>query len=283
MTALRVLYPLVMLLGFNGAAVGLVALGAPHWTLAPLLFAAIAASFGVERLIPYERGWNAGRGDTLRDWLHFVVNETSGAAGVLVLPLVASIAPWGDRWPKHWPLALQLLLAVVVFDAGVTLTHWASHRVPFLWRFHAVHHSVKRFYGFNGLMKHPVHQAIETGVGVLPLVLFGLPPAVASLLAFSAGIQLLLQHSNADYTLGAVGRWLALSAGHRFHHLKSASEGDVNFGFFTTVWDRLLGTWSFDPERRFTSDDLGMADAPDYPDGYAAQLAEPFRSRAPTP
>ncbi|MCP2319266.1 hypothetical protein APR12_004633 [Nocardia amikacinitolerans] len=62
----------------------------------------------------------------------------------------------------------------------------------------------------------------------------------------------------------------------RFHHLKWAGIGDVNFGLFTLVWDHLLHHYSYDPARRFTSDDLGMAAKPDYPVGYLAQLAEPF-------
>lgn len=70
---------------------------------------------------------------------------------------------------------------------------------------------------------------------------------------------------------------LALNQAHRFHHLKWAGLGDVNFGLFTLIWDHLLRTYSYDPERRFTSDDLGMAAKPHYPNDYLAQLAEPFR------
>lgn len=67
-----------------------------------------------------------------------------------------------------------------------------------LWRFHAVHHSVKRFYGSNGRMKHPIHPAIEMVVGAAPLVVVVLPPRVATAVALCTAIQLLLQHSNVD-------------------------------------------------------------------------------------
>ena len=98
------------------------------------------------------------------------------------------------------------------------------------------------------------------------------------MLAFATGIQLLLQHSNADYTVGPLRYVLSLNEGHRFHHLKWAGVGDVNFGLFTLIWDHMLGTFSYDPERRFTSDDLGIAKEPDFPSGYLAQLREPFRA-----
>lgn len=172
------------------------------------------------------------------------------------------------------PFALQVLAAVLIADLGITLTHYANHKISLLWRFHAVHRSTKRFYGFNGLMKHPLHQALEMSAGVAPLILIGLPVDVASALA----VQLLLQHSNADYRIGALKYVLALNEGHRFHHLKWAGVGDVNFGLFTRAWDHLLGTFSYDPARRFTSEQLGMAAKPDYPTAYLAQLAEPFRA-----
>ena len=100
---------------------------------------------------------------------------------------------------------------------------------------------------------------------------------VAAALAACVAVQLLLQHSNVDYRVGPLRRVLALNEGHRFHHLKWAGIGDVNFGLFTLVWDHLYRTFSFQPDRVFTSDDLGMAAKPTYPDGYLDQLVEPFR------
>ncbi|WP_216612779.1 sterol desaturase family protein [Myxococcus xanthus] len=265
-----------MLVGVNGAALALVHGGASKPWLGGLLLAAIVATFLVERAIPYEPDWNRSHGDVGRDLLHFLVNETSNVLALLSLPFLSGWACLRDAWPHEWPFVLQVLLAVLVFDFGVTLTHWLSHRVPALWRLHVVHHSVKRFYGFNGLMKHPLHQALEMTVGVAPLLLVGLPSGVASALAALAFVQLLMQHSNADYTVGPMKYLLALNAGHRFHHLKWAGVGDVNFGFFTHLWDYLLGTWSYTPEKRFSSDDLGIAKEPDFPVGYWAQLREPF-------
>jgi sterol desaturase/sphingolipid hydroxylase (fatty acid hydroxylase superfamily) len=270
-------YAPLMLLGFNAAAVMLVISGAPKWLLFGLLLAAIALSLLAERFIPYEEDWNRSKNDGARDFLHFVVNEASIVASVLLIPIVAALMPFPSVWPDMWPLWGQLLLAILVADVGITLVHWASHHNNTLWRFHAVHHSVKRMYGFNGLMKHPVHQAIELTAGTLPLVLAGMPLDVAMLLAFAVAVQLLLQHSNADMQIGPLRYVLALAPVHRFHHVKSGREGNVNFGLFTTLWDRLLGTASFDPRRRFKSDDLGIEGAPGYPSSYINQLAKPFQ------
>ena len=267
----------LMLLGINGAAAVLAARGAGEAWLAALIALAVGLSFAAERVLPYEPEWNSAQGDAGRDTAHAFVNETLLLLGVGVIPLLAAISPFPGWWPTGLPFAVQLVGAVLVADFGITMVHLASHHVPVLWRFHAVHHSVRRCYGFNGLMKHPLHQAVETAGGVLPLVLLGMPVSVASALAVCVAVQLLLQHSNVDYQAGVLRRVLALNEGHRFHHLKWAGVGDVNFGLFTLVWDHLCGTFSYDPERRFRTEDLGMAAKPDYPTGYLAQLVEPFR------
>ena len=267
-----------VLLGGNALALTLVSMGAHHVWLAALIVGVIFASFLVERLIPYNTDWNRSHQDRWRDRLHFVVNEGANFLAILGLPFLAALLPNFGVWPVHWPLWGQLLLAIGIVDFGITMAHFASHRIDWLWRFHAVHHSVKRMYGFNGLMKHPLHQLIEGLCGVLPVVLLGVPQGVAWLLVVAIALQLLLQHSNADVRIGPFKYVLALAPAHRFHHLNSAREGDVNFGLFTMVWDWLLGTASFDPNRTFTSDDLGIESEPDYPTDYWSQLIRPFKS-----
>lgn len=207
-----------------------------------------------------------------------MVNEGANFLSILGLPFLAVLLPNFGVWPSHWPLWGQLLLAIGIVDFGITMAHFASHRINWLWRFHAVHHSVKRMYGFNGLMKHPLHQLIEGVCGLLPVILLGVQQDVAWLLVVAIALQLLLQHSNADVRVGPFKYVLALAPAHRFHHLNSAREGDVNFGLFTMVWDWLLGTASFDPNRTFTSDDLGIEGEPDYPTDYWSQLIRPFKS-----
>lgn len=269
-------YVPVMLLGLNGAGIALIAAGAPKYWLLAVLAVAIAMSFGVERTIPYERSWNHEQGDRVRDRIHVAVNETLVLASVAAIPLLAAIVPAPGIWPSNWHFVLQVLAAILIADLGITLVHLASHKIATLWRFHAVHHSVTRFYGLNGLMKHPLHQTVEMAAGVAPLILIGLPVDVASALALAVAIQLLLQHSNADYRIGPAKYVLALNEGHRFHHLKWAGIGDVNFGLFTLVWDHLMRTYSYDPARRFDSTQLGMAAKPHYPLGYLDQLIYPF-------
>lgn len=277
-TVLRICYAPIFLTGFVGLAIWLVAGGvSPLWLL-PLLLAAIGCAFAAEARIPYERAWHHDHGDRVRDILHAAVNEALNVAALAAIPLLAGLLPPGP-WPVQAPFWVQVLLAIVAADLGITLAHWLSHRWRPLWRLHAVHHSVRRLYGLNGLMKHPLHQGVEAVAGVLPLLLLGMPQDVASVLAFAICIQLLLQHGNVDLRPGLPGRLFAWAHLHRYHHIRYGRAGDVNFGLFLTVWDHLLGTAFDGRSYRLGSADLGIGSRPDYPDGYLAQLAEPFRHR----
>lgn len=275
---LSYLYAPLFFVGFVGAALGLVSAGVPAWTLPGLLVAAIAVSFLAERAAPYEEAWNHDKRDSVTNTLHAIVNEAALVYSVLLLPVLTAYLPGLDLWPHGWPLWWQLGLAIVIADFGITLAHYASHRFDVLWRLHAVHHAAPRLYGFNGLMKHPLHQAIEVGAGTAPLMLLGVGQDIAWLLSFSVGIQLLLQHSNVDMRIGPLVYVWAVAPAHRHHHLASKTDGDVNFGLFTALWDHVLGT--FENGRSAPRDgEVGVDGRPDYPRGYLGHLIEPFRWR----
>jgi sterol desaturase/sphingolipid hydroxylase (fatty acid hydroxylase superfamily) len=268
------LYAPLFWLGFIGGGIGLA--GHSLLWLMPLFAVALAVSFTAEWVLPYEVSWNRPTGDRRRDMLHALINEALNALGLLALPGLMTLIAIDGAWPSSWPLWLQVGLAIFIADAGVSLMHYASHRVPWMWRLHAIHHSVERLYGFNGLMKHPLHQLLEATAGLLPLLVLGIPSEVAVLLAFAIAIQLLLQHSNVDMRVGPL-RWIfAWAPLHRFHHMKYGRAGDVNFGLFFTLWDWLLGTGFYTENYRIGAGDLGIGCRPDFPRDYMAQLFDPF-------
>lgn len=253
MHALRLLarygtFPLFFL-GINGVLLWLLAAEALGLAFA-VLGLAIVLMFLIERLIPWQPIWNQDHQDSGRDVLHFLVNTAANHGGLLLLPLLSAAALFPGAWPRHWPYWAQVGVAALVLDLGIAAAHHASHKWSVLWRWHAVHHSAQRLYGFNGLMKHPVHQAIETGSGMLPLLLLGIPPAVATALAFVVAIQLLLQHANADFRIGPLKYLFATAEVHRFHHSNRAAP-------------RLPG-------------EVGLADGDPYPSAYWPQLWRPL-------
>jgi sterol desaturase/sphingolipid hydroxylase (fatty acid hydroxylase superfamily) len=273
-------YVPLMLVGLNGLALHLVANGVRFWIVGTLALIAVALTFLAEHVLPYEQAWNTSQGDAGKDAAHGLVYEFSSLSVILWLPLIVSLVPWNGFWPSHWPLWSQLLGAVVVADIAMTSTHYVSHRVEWLWRLHSVHHDVGRLYGFNGLVRHPLHQQLDIAIGILPLMLAGMPLNVAVLLGLAMTVQLIVQHSNVDYSLGPFRHVLAIGPVHRLHHVNWIGKGDVNFGLFFTIWDRALGTYLPAAECAPRTGDIGVQDQPRCSQSYLDQLAVPFMSAA---
>jgi sterol desaturase/sphingolipid hydroxylase (fatty acid hydroxylase superfamily) len=280
MAALRLFarfgYVPTMMVGLNLFAIYLVAGGYSFLWIGVLFVVAVALSLLTEWILPYEPSWNHAHADSSKDVAHGVIYEIANISAILLLPLITLLVPWRSLWPSTLPIGVQLLLAIIIADFSMTMIHYWSHRVSWLWRLHAVHHGVHRLYSFNGLVRHPLHQLLDLAVGTMPLVLAGLPVELAVLLAFAISVQLLVQHSNVEFELGPFQRFLAVGAVHRLHHVNWAGQGDVNFGLFFTLWDSLLATLKLDSERVPSTGDIGIQNQPHYPQHYMTQLVLPF-------
>jgi len=280
-TLVRYGYVPFMLIGLNAAAIYVVTHGHSYVWLLPLLATAFAAAHVAERVVPFHEEWNHSHGDDEANIWHTIVYEGTSATGVLMIPLIAwvlSIQPGSlmNLWPRDWSIPAQLVLAVLIADFMFTLIHYLSHRYSVLWRLHAVHHGVSRLYGFNGLVRHPLHQALDMVLGTAPMAIAGMPVEVAALLGFVISVQLIVQHSNVDAALGPFRNLLSIGRLHHLHHVNWGKEGDVNFGLFLTLWDRLFGTFAPEPPRPITASDMGIDEIPDFPRTYREHLALPF-------
>lgn len=269
-------YAPFMLLGLNGAAFWMVYQGYHYGWLALLLLMAFVAAHMAERIAPWFDEWNDPHHDDQVNLVHAIVYEGSNINGVLMIPLIVWLFPVNGIWPTEWPLIGQVLLAIVIADFAFMFVHWLSHKYPLLWRLHAVHHGVDRLYGFNGLVRHPLHQALDMVVATLPLVLLGMPVQVAVLLGFAVTIQLIVQHSNVAAALGPFRNIMSIGQIHHLHHVNWGKEGDCNFGLFLTLWDRLFGTFHPQPPRPITAADMGIDEVPNFPKSYLEQLIFPF-------
>lgn len=267
-------FPLFIVI-FDGAIYFVVSNGLSDLLLIPILGSALLLSTLAEKFIPYSSAFNTSRSIVTDTW-HALVNEFELLALLAAVPLLVR---WSSLnvWPKHWAFALQLLLAIVIFDFGVWLHHYASHRSALLWRFHAVHHSVTRLYSYNGLMKHPLHLVVEQAPGAIMLIGLGIPQDVGTALTAVIFVQLLLQHSNADYRIPLLEYFFSANSVHRFHHVNDVVLGNCNYGLFTNVRDMLFGTFRFSAARKFSPGELGLADQADFPSDYLGQLLAPFK------
>lgn len=271
-------YPFVVgataLVLFGGLAAG--------WSYFPavplIVAAALAAVALLERRLPFHPEWHRDHRDSVCDAIHAAVNLVVLLA---VHGVVAALAPmWsaGTAWPVQWPLWAQALAVGVVLDLSLYAVHWLSHRIAWLWRFHAIHHSSERLYWLNGERRHPLHAGMMAAPGLVAVVLMGAPAlAVGAWLGLLA-VHLAFQHSNLDYRVGPLRFVIGAAEVHRWHHKREYEDAQVNFGEFWMLWDHLFGTFRL-PKHKLETHEVGLKDT-HFPMDYTAQLVYPFRAPA---
>ena len=269
-----------MWIGFEVVARGASIQSIATLALIPVVYGLFAAP--LERLMPFSRDWLEGGNDMTVDVLMFISNAFwNGFAKYLIqvlflVNLIEVLEPYGhDLWPTELPGWIQVMLFILVKDFFRYWYHRALHEIPFLWRFHANHHSVKRLYWLNGIRSHPVEVVVQSLLFALPFALLQ-PSAeivmVAVFMQLSIGI---FQHSNIDLKLGFWEYIFSIGDNHRYHHYPNKAVGDCNYGGEFIVWDILFGTFHKVKGER-PSDVIGIGTAPNYPMTMAGQLIAPF-------
>ena len=269
--------------GLFGGAVGAVWLGmqSGHGVLAfNLTYLGLALSIALlERLMPHQKEWLANDGQMGPDLAHTLLNK--GLAQVIITFVTfMGIADWmaptgGGIWPMALPLPAQTALGLVVVEAGLYWKHRLAHEWAWLWRFHAVHHSVTRLWFFNTGRFHVVDTVTGLMVGMPVLLLLGAPRDVLLLVSAITAIVGMLTHCNVEMRTGLLNYVFNTPGLHRWHHSKVLSEGNRNYGENLVLFDQLFGT--FYNSRREPPVDIGIAY--EMPPTFLGQLKAPFTSQ----
>jgi sterol desaturase/sphingolipid hydroxylase (fatty acid hydroxylase superfamily) len=173
------------------------------------------------------------------------------------------------------PFALQLLEAMFLTDFAQYWFHRAFHRIPFLWGFHAVHHSAPAMDWLAGGRMHFIEIALLRGVTSLPLLTLGFSPAVMQSYIGLVYVYSSLVHANLKGDFNILGQFLVTPRFHHWHHGLEEEAIDVNFAIHFPWLDRLFGTYHFPPSRWPKA--YGVPEK--VPEGYVAQFAYPFRRK----
>ncbi len=278
-------FPLVVV-GSVGGCIALLARGLnPFLALAISQAGAFLIVIVFERVFPYVPDWNRSHRDVLVDLAH---GTTVAVTGGLLQPAInaagAALGAWLagavglGLWPHHWPLALQLALALLVGELFQYWVHRLEHEREILWRLHATHHSAPRLYWLNAGRFHFVDIWLNNVAAHLPLVALGAGVEIFVLWTLFSAVHGTFQHANLQLRLGPLNWIFSMAELHRWHHSRRIAESNTNYGQNLIVWDVVFGT-RFLPKDREPPVDIGLADLPAFPMTYFAQLASPLRWR----
>jgi sterol desaturase/sphingolipid hydroxylase (fatty acid hydroxylase superfamily) len=237
-----------------------------------LLFVPMERLFALREQKIFRPGWQT-------DLKHFFVSH----AGVQLLSFAAMIPvqtlfSWAldfgfQRKVAAQPLWLQFIEILLVVDLMTYWVHRTFHKVPWLWNFHAIHHSSRQMDWLAGSRMHLVDVIATRAAGFLPVFVLGFAPAALYAYLVFVSFHAVFIHANVRWRWPYL-RWLiATPEFHHWHHTSDEEGIDKNFAGFLPVWDVLFGT-AHQPAHwprnygtvRFQP-----------PDTYMGQLLYPFR------
>lgn len=238
----------------------------------------------LERIMPHERAWLANDGQIGPDIGHTLLSKVSVQA-LIIAPAAMGAASVSDLspatwWPSSWPLLFQVGLALIVAEVGFYTVHRLGHEWPFLWRFHAVHHSVTRLWLVNTGRFHFVDTLVKVVAGVLIAILIGAPKDIIVWVSAITGFIGFLTHANVEMRGGWLNYVFNTPDLHRWHHSMVLEEGNRNYGENLVFMDQLFGTYFYPAERR-PPVDIGIPEA--MPPTLLQQILWPFRTRPISP
>ena len=173
------------------------------------------------------------------------------------------------------PLWLQFVELIVAVDLATYWIHRAFHQVPWLWGFHAIHHSSLTMDWLAGSRMHVVDVLLTRAVSFLPIFVFGFAaPALYAYLVF-VSFHAVFIHANLRWRFPGL-RWLISTPEYHHWHHSSDEEGiDKNFASFLPLWDRLFGTVHLPDHwpRNYGTQKFQP------PQTYIGQLIYPFRKK----
>jgi len=179
-----------------------------------------------------------------------------------------------------WPFWAEALMAFVVLDFVVWFQHFAMHRLPFLWRMHAVHHSDRDLDVTTALRFHPFELIVSTFYKSAIVALLGVPLAVALAFELWLNANALFNHSNIRLpkNLDRMLRMFFVTPDmHLVHHSVIVAEQKNNFGFALSIWDRLFGTYCAESHVGAENQKIGLSPFDDQqPSEFVWSMKQPM-------
>lgn len=194
-----------------------------------------------------------GRRALLADIGYFYLNGLTPAL-LMALPLALVSACVRAVTPAAYaqaiqaaPIWLTLPAGFVVAELGSYFAHRWAHRSPYLWQFHAIHHTPEHMHWLVNTRAHPVDVVLTRLGGLVPLYILGLDHAGGSAGMVPVIVTLVgtfwsfLVHANVRWRFGLLEQVIATPAFHHWHHTNDEHR-DRNFAATLPVIDRIFGT-----------------------------------------
>ncbi len=187
---------------------------------------------------------------------------------------IVALTEWSQfrAFVASQPVWLQVLEIMFLTDLVQYGIHRLFHQLPFLWRFHAVHHSAEAMDWLAGSRMHVIEIVALRGFTVIPMYALGFGEAALKIYILYVFLHSTFLHANARFEFGWLKKVIATPQFHHWHHGIEPEAIDVNFAIHFPVLDRMFGTYYL-PDKWPAGYGVGENAVPA---GYAKQFFYPL-------
>lgn len=204
-----------------------------------------------------------------------------GLSWALVIPVSLWAATHTLDWrPAGWDGPVALIADLLILDLLIYWWHRANHEIPFLWRFHEVHHLDRFLDSTSAVRFHAGEVALSAMARAGVIMLLDVP--IVSVLVFEALVLIaaIFHHSNIALPPRlerALSRIVVTPSIHWVHHHAVRRDTDSNYATILSLWDPLFRTRSATPRRL----DMPIGVAGGRERRLVSLLLRPFARRTP--
>ncbi|MDD3003644.1 sterol desaturase family protein [Flavobacterium sp.] len=194
-----------------------------------------------------------------KKWNHAGINIFFTITTLIVNFTLAGLLLWSANfaYTNNWgllnfipemPVFGYTLIGLLLLDlVGAYFAHWIQHRIPFLWRFHIIHHTDPYIDTTTANRHHPGESIIRFLCTILAILIAGTPMWLVFLYQSLSVVFSQFNHANIQLPKkldDLISYFIVSPDMHKVHHHYVLPYTDTNYGNIFSIWDRIFGTFS---------------------------------------
>ena len=240
-----------------------------------------------EILLPKKNRIHNRKDRWITNGLITLINTASVNIVHIAIPLIAIVAAIDVSNVKmglfniiNFPIWIEIILTVIILDFIIWGQHLLSHKIPFVWRFHRMHHTDRDLDVTTAVRFHPFEIIFSMFIKITSIYILGASAIAVIIFEIMLNGMAMFNHANLRIPFrieNILRKFIVTPDLHRIHHSIYIDEHNKNFGFSLSIWDKIFKCYLDQPRDGHKDMKLGLKWQNDKPTKLGWSLWIPFK------
>ena len=240
-----------------------------------------------EILLPKKKRIHNRKDRWITNGLITLINTASVNIVHIAIPLIAIVAAIDVSNGKmglfniiNFPIWIEIILTVIILDFIIWGQHLLSHKIPFVWRFHRMHHTDRDLDVTTAVRFHPFEIIFSMFIKITSIYILGASAIAVIIFEIMLNGMAMFNHANLRIPFrieNILRKFIVTPDLHRIHHSIYIDEHNKNFGFSLSIWDKIFKCYLDQPRDGHKDMKLGLKWQNDKPTKLGWSLWVPFK------